>query len=115
MKPRFANPKRRQRRTMRQEKAKSDVAEIYSPPRITKMAREMGMNASWALDLTEVDQDDGMPWDLSKPEKRSKAVKRLDEDKPLMLIGCPMCGALSTWQNTNYDKMNDKEKRLKIA
>ena len=47
----------RQRRSMNC-KGKHDVSEIYSLPRITKMARKIRLKAGWALDLTEVDPDD---------------------------------------------------------
>ena len=32
--------------------AGKDVAEVYSPPRATQMAREMGLQAGWSLDFT---------------------------------------------------------------
>ena len=32
-----------------------DCGEVYSPPRITKMASEMGLHPAWALDLTVID------------------------------------------------------------
>ena len=38
-----------------------DCGEIYSPPRITKMASEMGLRPAWVLDLTVTDSEDGMP------------------------------------------------------
>jgi len=59
-----------------------DVAEVYSPPRITDVAAEMGISKGWALDLTQVDEDDGRPWDFSVNAKRIKAkekVKAKDE------------------------------------
>ena len=64
-----------QRRAARQNVQKLDMAvvEVYSPPRITKMAKQMGLSTAWALDLTENDPDDGQPLDLSKVEKRRKA------------------------------------------
>ena len=64
---------------------KSDVAEGYSPPRLTAMAKQMGMQAGWAYDLTTIDEDDGQPWDFSKADKQAKAKKRVVEDKPFML------------------------------
>ncbi len=73
------------------------------------------MSTAWALDLTEVDPEDGLPWDLSKPDKRRKAMKMVDQDEPLMLIGCPMCGALSSWQNINYGRMSPEDRKIKIA
>ena len=38
-----------------------DVAELYSPPRVTEMAGTMGMEPGFALDLTKDDEDDGEP------------------------------------------------------
>ncbi len=108
---------RRRRRTMQQQ-GKFDVAEVYSPPRIAKTARRMGLRAGWALDLTEVDPEDNQPWDFSKEEKRKKAKKLVDQDKPTMLIVCPMCGPFSKLQEVfNYPKLpkEDVEARLREA
>ena len=41
-----------------------DVAEIYSPPRISKRASEVGLKGGWSLDLTTKDSD-GKAWDFS--------------------------------------------------
>ena len=91
----FSLPKnRRQRRSMNCQ-GKHHVSEIYSPPRITEMARKMGLEAGWALDLTEVDPDDNEPWDFSKKEKRDKAMRKLKQDESFMLIVSPMCGPFS--------------------
>ncbi len=107
----------RHRRTARQDVQKFDkaVAEVYSPPRITRMAKQMGLSTAWALDLTENDPDDGQPWDLSKPEKRKKAMQLQDRDKPLMVIASPMCGPFSTLQNLNLKKVDPEERRKAIA
>ena len=83
---------------------KIDVAEVYSPPRITEVANKMGMKPGWALDLTEVDPDDGMAWDFSKAEKQRKAMQLLKDDKPFMLIASPMCGPFSSLQQLNWNK-----------
>ena len=69
-----------------------DCGEVYSPPRITKMASEMGLRRAWALDLTVTDSEDGMPWDFNMPAKRRRAVELLEKEKPAMLIASPMCG-----------------------
>ena len=117
--PRLRIPEnRRQRRTATQaacESRKMDVAEVYSPPRITAMARTMGLKDGWALDLTEVDPDDGEPWDLSRKDKREKAKKKIDEDKPFMLILSPMCGPFSRLQELfNYPKQDTEQVKEKI-
>ena len=60
--PGFQMPEnRRQRRSLKQQGYLTDAAEVYSPPRVTAAARKMGLNAAWALDLTQVDPDDGKP------------------------------------------------------
>ena len=40
------------------------VSEIYSPPRVSALARRMGLRKGFALDLTVVGPDDGRPWDF---------------------------------------------------
>ena len=52
----------------------NDISEIYAPPRVTAMSQRMGLKAGWA-NLVEVDPDDDQPWDVSRPDKRAKAVK----------------------------------------
>ena len=51
------------------------VNEIYSPPRVTAMAKHFGIEPGFALDLTTNDPSDGKPLDFSDPEKRTKAEK----------------------------------------
>ena len=111
----FKLPKnRRQRRSMDATGA-HDVSEIYSPPRVTATAAAMGLRPGFALDLTVVDEDDGTPWDFSKPEKRQKATKMLDASKPFMLIVSPMCGPFSAIQNLNYIQMQKDDVKTKLT
>ena len=63
----------------------------------------------FALDLTVVDPDDGLPWDFSKSGKREKARQMRRRQKPYMLIGSPMCTAFSTLQALNRAKSADPE------
>ena len=44
---------------------RTECAEVYSPPRITKIASDMGLRPAWALDLTTVDPADGQTWDFT--------------------------------------------------
>ena len=82
------------------------VAEIYSAPRVTDMARRrsrIGIVPGLALDLTVKDED-GKPWDFNDPAQRRKAEALINEQKPLLLIGSPMCTAFSNIQNLNKMK-----------
>ncbi len=91
---------RRERRAA----ARRIVSEVYSPPRITRAISAMpncGLTAGFALDLTCTDPEDGAPWDFDRADKRSKARRLLREQRPLILIGSPMCTAWCTWQRLN--------------
>ena len=104
------------RRALVHERSGMDVAEMYSPPRITKMAEQLGMESGWALDLTETDPDDGLAWDFNDERKCAKAKRLLTRDKPTMLIMSPMCGPFSKLQEIfNYPKMEKAEVETKIA
>ena len=95
---------RRDRKTA----ARAIVAEIYSPPRVTaamKLLPDLRLIPGFALDLTTADVD-GRLWDFDK-EMRDRARRRLSDDKPMLLVGPPMCTAFSTWQRIN-DKIRDK-------
>ena len=84
------------------------VSEVYSPPRITaasKLLPELKLIPGFALDLTTADTD-GALWDFDSKVMRDRAMKKLKEEKPLLLVGSPMCTAFSTWQRIN-DKIRD--------
>jgi len=103
----------RQRRTINQEESSNKVSEMYSLPRITEMAKSLNIPAGFALDIT-VNQEDGTPWDLSVSENQAKA-KRLEEEKPELLVASPMCAAFSSWMSVNYSKMDDEAVREHLA
>ena len=97
---------RRAFRRERARKSKAIIAEFYSPPRISALARELpGYNIApgLALDLTTHDSQ-GRPWDFSKAEMRAEAERLFDEQQPTLLVGTPMCTAFSTWQFINNTK-----------
>ena len=88
--------------------AKIEVAEVYSPPRVTDMARKMGLRGSWALDVTVEDHNE-RSWDLNQLEMRTRAIRRLLQDEPTFLIGSPMCTALIQLNQINYARMEPGE------
>ena len=80
------------------------VSEIYSPPRVTGALKAMtnsGLMPGVALDITTVDPDDGEPWDFDQAAKRNKARELLRQQRPLFLIGSPMCTRWCSWQRLN--------------
>ena len=90
----------RKYRRERHTQAQVIVSEIYSAPRMTVMARrrrKYGIEPGESLELTTND-DTGQPWDFNDPRHRVRAEKLLDEQRPLLLIGSPMCAAFSGLQ-----------------
>eukprot|EP00973_Karenia_brevis_P000364 52380-Karenia_brevis.AAC.1 len=93
--------------------ASGGVAEIYSQPRVTEYAEEFGLRKGWALDLHTCDID-GREWDFNHLEMRQRAIQKIDEDKPMLVVLSPMCAPFSTLQNMNYAKGNPEEVREKL-
>ena len=84
-----------------------DVAEVYSPPRVAAMARKMGLRAGWSLDLTTCDTD-GKAWGFNSKEMRNRAARKLLRDKPMVLVGSPMCSPFGVMNNANFSRMDPK-------
>ena len=66
------------------------AAEVYSPPRVAKMASNVGFRAGWSLDLT-IQDEDGRYWGFTEPEMRNRAVRKVLQDRPVLFIGRPRC------------------------
>ena len=94
--------------------SKIDVAEVYSPPRVASMARKMALSQGWSLDLTTEDTD-GRAWDFNHLEMRNRAIRKLLQGKPRLLIGSPMCTAYSCMNNINYARMSKEEVDERVA
>ena len=71
--------------------ASVDIAEMYSPPRVTIEAKTFGLKAGEAMDLTT-------GWDFSTEEHKRKALRYIEEHKPKLIIGSPMCTMFSPLQ-----------------
>ena len=78
------------------------------------MAEKSGLRPGFSLDLTVDDPDDGTPWNFSNAEKRAKAVRLQEEQKPFLLIGSPPCTAFTTLFQSSWNRMPKDEQRAKI-
>ena len=81
-----------------------DVAEVYSPERVTKVAREVGLRVGWSLGLTTTDEH-GEHLGFDRIEMRNKAVRKVLQDQPILFIGSPICMDFSSWMAVNHTKM----------
>ena len=86
-----------------------DVSEFYSPPRVVKMAKALGMRGGVSLDLT-VPASDGYVWDFSRKHCRDKAMQIIQDQKPLFLMLSPECMPYSNIQNLNMRTAEGKAK-----
>ena len=69
-----------------------DVAELYSPPRVTAEAQKFGLKTGEAMDILTW-------WDFSKDEHKRMAKEYIDKYKPRLIVGSPMCAMFSALQN----------------
>ena len=91
----------------------NDILDFYSPPRITHMAKLMGLQPGYASDFT-VKGPDGLRWDFTRARDRLEAWKLTLRDRPYLIIGSPPRTAFSILQNLNkkhleeYGKLQEK-------
>ena len=85
------------------------VTQMYSPPRVTKMTQRMNLIPGMAFDLTQLDEEDGMPWDFNVPAKRNKANNIAQGERPLLLIGSPMCAHSANCKESTSPRWTRKE------
>ena len=55
------------------------------------------------------DPEDGKPWDFNDPAKAAQANEIIEDTKPLLLIGSPMCAAFSQMDNINFSRMSEDD------
>ena len=76
------------------------VSKAWSPPRVNKPAKDVGLQLGFALDI-QVNNANGTPWDVDLPAQRARCVERIVKEQPHVLIGSPTCTALSALQALN--------------
>ena len=85
-----------------------DITEVFSPERVTKIAREHGLQAGLNMDLRT-------GWDFRKKEDRRKAKKYIIEERPLLVIGSPVCTPFSALQRWNWGRTREGDRKLRQA
>ena len=88
----------------RQELGAVDVAEIFSPPRFTRGASHLGLNAGFAVDLET-------GWDLDIPEHMKQLKELIEVQDRFMLTGSPRCDPFSVLQNLNKYYLDNAKNR----
>ena len=91
-----------------------DVAEVYSPPRVTVEASKYNLAAGEAFDLT-------CGWNFNKPADRARVEAYVLEREPLSLIGSPLCTMfsslqnLSAWSDAKQEKLEEGKRHLRFC
>ena len=76
-----------------------------------KLLPGLGLSAGFALDLTTTDEL-GNTWDFTKDVTKDKARKKVEKEKPMLLIGSPSCTAFCQWQALNAAMGKGDENKL---
>ena len=83
--------------------SKLDFVELFSPPRVTPIARDHGLR----VDTSQIfDLKHG--WDVRKKAHRVKFRKFRKDRKPRMLMASPECRAFTQWRHLNRKHMSEQ-------
>ena len=86
-----------------------DIAEAYSPPRVTNTAHKLGMTMGYVLDLTT-------GWDFTAAAHREAAREYVRLTRPELIIGSPVCTMSSSLQRlSKFERREDWFDRFEEA
>jgi hypothetical protein len=99
------------------EAAKAKVAELYSPPRVTKELRKVrSMNLAAGTTFDMVADSAGRKWDFRRAEDRARARRLIAEEQPYLVIGSPPCTEFSRLNiNLNKGRVAPRERQRRLA
>ena len=78
-----------------QEGSKYDIAELFSPVRMTGMAKEFDRRGGWSIDDRCTDPITGRTYDLRTKKDQNEVRKMIRKDRPLVLTVSPPCTLFS--------------------
>jgi len=80
------------------------VAEIFSPPRFSEVASELGERG--------LSYDIQQGWDLTAPAVQKKVSQELSEGKPKLLVVCPECKHWGGWYRLNQKHLSMEQQLI---
>ena len=86
--------------------SKYDLAELFSPPRMTEMTQAFGLKGGWSIDDRFKDPITGRTYDLRNRKDQNEVRKMVRRDKPLVLTVYPPCTLFSI---ANQGPIDSKE------
>ena len=85
---------------------KYDLAELFSPPRMTVMTDKFGLKGGWSIDDQVEDPVTKRTYDLRKAKDQNEVRRMVRRDKPLVITVSPPCTVFSI---ANQGPIDQKE------
>ena len=82
-----------------------DITEVFSPPRVVMQGMKIWLTAGSSMDLLT-------GWNFELKSDRDRAIRQIDEEKPMLVIGSPPCTYFSMLQELNKFNMRHDERWL---
>ena len=86
--------------------SKYDLAELFSPPRMTEMTEKFGLKGGWSVDDRIEDPITKRTYDLRNRKDQNEVRRMIRRDKPLVLTVSPPCTLFSI---ANQGPIDSKE------
>ena len=67
------------------------LSKKYFGERVLDFSHEATLGPGLVLDLLSKDPFDGGSWDFRSEEKRVRALKLVEDEKPFLVVGCSPC------------------------
>lgn len=87
-----------------------DVSEVFSPPRVTKLAGEVGLKGGYSLDKEYEDPVTRKKWDFTRPKDQGQLWGLLKRRPSRLLISSPPCTTFSSLQRLRKTSMPEEVK-----
>ena len=92
-----------------------DVSEIYIPHQVVNAAQRLGPRPGCSMDIKTQDFD-GRHWDFEK-EMRNRAIRKIADETPFVLITSAMCSdwhimTNATWKSIGLAEMEKRMNRV---
>ena len=80
-----------------------DITEVFSPPGVVIQEIKLGLSAGSSMDLLT-------GWNFEMEADRDRAMRQIEEEKPMLVIGSPHCIYFSMLQELNKFNMRRDER-----
>ena len=71
-----------------------DITEVFSPLRVVTQGEKLGLRSGSSMDLLT-------GWNFELKADRERAIRKIEEEEPMLVIGSPPCTYFSTLQELN--------------